>query len=216
MTTDEKCETCRKSRCASFRLGGDGCNDQWCIDAAPRKCHGGTSCHASPPQPSAEPMTTDDKCEICRKPKCRQSEDGHRWPEMLNPDYCRASMCHGHAANPTTPAVTQTSGDGIGLTRYEIRGSLRATSNPWNDYEEFDLRPQADGRAYLVTDVDRRYAEMKAEHAAALAAKDERIVEMEESFRHDFRQVSVVGFPVDACRQCGLGSDDRIHAKEPK
>jgi len=59
------------------------------------------------------------------------------------------------------------------LNRYDIVSQLRATSNPWNDYDEYDLRVKTGGRAYLAADVDKLLAEKEAEILDLVKANEE-------------------------------------------
>jgi len=105
-------------------------------------------------------MTNANKCDVCGKPKCGTPLPHHgHWSGS-------SDACHGHAA----PAATGEAATGIGCKRYDIRGQLRATSNPWNDYEEFNLLPVENGKAYLAADVDRRWAENEDAHRLEIAA----------------------------------------------
>lgn len=50
------CERCGKEPCGSFRLDNSGCGDMWCMDSAPRKCHGGSMCRPVTQPVASEPI----------------------------------------------------------------------------------------------------------------------------------------------------------------
>lgn len=112
-------------------------------------------------------MTDPKRCAKCGKLKCKQPADSHQWPQMLNPEYCRASMCHGdcHAspAPPTAePTVTQPSGEGIGLGRCRISDDRQFV--PGCGRVHVMVADDEDGEYYYAPDVDSRWAEREREY----------------------------------------------------